>query len=73
MAVTAANYWVLNSEVLRGVFRRVEQVKTISDLKEEYAGTFWGDKALALMEQRPGRRVKADLGDGGFWRKYRPY
>ena len=50
----------------------VEQVKTISDLKEEYTGTFWGDKALALIEQRPVRGVKADSRDEGFWRKYRP-
>jgi hypothetical protein len=53
--------------------RPAEQVKTISDLKEEYAGTFWGDKVLALMEQKPGRRVKVDLPDVGFWHKYRPY
>jgi hypothetical protein len=51
--------------------RPAEQVKTISDLKEEYAGTFWGDKVLALMEQKPGRRVKVDLPDVGFWQKYR--
>jgi len=51
--------------------RPVKQVKTISDLKEEYAGTFWGDKVLALIEQRPSRYVKADSRDVGFWQKYR--
>lgn len=53
--------------------RPQEQVKTISDLREEYAGTFWGDKALALLEQRPGRRYKADFHDVSFWQKYKEY
>jgi len=47
------------------------QIKTISDLKEEYAGTFWGDKALALIEQRPAKRYRAEFRDVGFWQKYK--
>ncbi|MHC4640719.1 MAG: hypothetical protein ACYS32_03675 [Planctomycetota bacterium] len=53
--------------------RPAAQVKTISDLKEQYAGTFWGDKVLALMEQTHGKRYKADLHGTGFWDKYRRY
>jgi len=49
------------------------QVETISDLKEKYAGTFWGDKVLALLESRPGQRYKADFQDVGFWHEYRQY
>jgi hypothetical protein len=47
------------------------QVETISDLKEKYAGTFWGDKVLALLESRSGQRYKADFQDVGFWHEYR--
>jgi hypothetical protein len=53
--------------------RPQEQVKTISDFKDKYAGTFWGDKALALLEQRPGQRYKADFQDVSFWKTYRQY
>jgi hypothetical protein len=53
--------------------RPAEQVKTISDLKEEYAGTFWGDKVLALVESRPGQRYKGDLKSVGFWQQYKEY
>jgi hypothetical protein len=49
------------------------QVETISDLKEKYAGTFWGDKVLALLESRPGQRYKADFEDVDFWHEYRQY
>ena len=42
------------------------QVKTISDLKEKYAGTFWGNKVLALLEHTPGQRHKADFQDIEF-------
>ncbi|MHC4086070.1 MAG: hypothetical protein ACYSWZ_17725 [Planctomycetota bacterium] len=49
------------------------QVKTISDLKEQYAGTFWGNKVLALVEHTPSKRPKADLQDASFWKIYRQY
>ena len=69
--------WPINGKTSRIAFtkpdRPQEQVKTISDLKEEYAGTFWGDKVLALVESRPGRRYKADLQDASFWQKYKEY
>jgi hypothetical protein len=48
-----------------------EHVKTLSDLKEEYTGTFWGDKVLALIEQGPAKQHKAEFRDIGFWQKYR--
>ena len=49
------------------------QAKTVSDLKEQYAGTFWGDKMLAVLEHRPGQRLKANQGDGRFWGRYGQY
>ncbi len=49
------------------------QVKTVSDLREQYAGTFWGDKMLAVLEHRPGQRLKANQGDGRFWDRYGQY
>ena len=71
----AGGRWPINGKTGRIAFikpeRPAEQVKTISDLKEEYTGTFWGDKVLALLEQRPGKRYKADLWDVGFWQKFR--
>ena len=69
--------WPINGKTSRITFtkpdRPQEQVKTISDLKEEYAGTFWGDKVLALVEQRPAKRYKADFQDSSFWKTYRQY
>ncbi|MHC4206795.1 MAG: hypothetical protein ACYSTT_19240 [Planctomycetota bacterium] len=50
-----------------------KQVETVSDLKERYAGTFWGDKMLALLEHKPGQRYKANLRSTGSWDKYRQY
>jgi hypothetical protein len=50
-----------------------KQVETVSDLKEKYAGTFWGDKMLALLEHKPGLRYKANLRGVGTWDKYRQY
>ncbi len=48
-------------------------VKTVSDLKEKYAGTFWGDKMLALLEPRPAQQYKADLHSVSLWDRYRLY
>ena len=48
-------------------------VKTVSDLKEKYAGTFWGDKMLVLLERRPAQQYKADFHDVSLWDKYRQY
>ncbi len=50
-----------------------KQVETVSDLKERYAGTFWGDKMLALLEHKPGQRYQANLRNVGSWDKYRQY
>ncbi|MHC4355231.1 MAG: hypothetical protein ACYS0H_21225 [Planctomycetota bacterium] len=49
------------------------QVKTVSDLREQYAGTFWGDKMLAVLEHRPGQRRKANQHDERFWDRYGQY
>ncbi len=53
--------------------RDSKQVETVSDLKERYAGTFWGDKMLALLEHKPGQRYEANLRSVGSWDKYRQY
>lgn len=53
--------------------RPAEQVETISDFKDKYAGTFWGDKVLALVEQTPAKRYKADFQGSSFWKTYRQY
>ena len=49
------------------------RIETVSDLKEKYAGTFWGDKMLALLEHKPGQRYKVNLRSIGSWSKYRQY
>ncbi len=49
------------------------QAKTVSDLKEQYAGTFWGDKMLAVLEHRPGQRHEANQADERFWDRYGQY
>ena len=49
------------------------QVKTLSDLKEQYAGTFWGNKVLALVEHTPSKRSKTDFKAVSFWQTYRQY
>jgi hypothetical protein len=71
----AGGRWPTDGETSRIGFTKPdqpqEQVKTFSDLREEYAGTFWGDKVLALMEQKPVRRYRSDFRDVGFWQKYR--
>ena len=48
-------------------------VRTVSDLKEKYAGTFWGDKMLALLEHRPAQQYQADLHNVSLWDRYRQY
>jgi hypothetical protein len=67
--------WPIDGKTSRIAFttsdRPAAQVKTISDLKEQYAGTFWGNKVLALVEHTPSKRPKADFRDVGFWQKYR--
>jgi anti-sigma factor RsiW len=67
--------WATTGETSRVAFikpeRPAEQVKTLSDLKEEYAGTFWGDKVLVLLESSPAQRHRAEFRDVGFWQKYR--
>jgi hypothetical protein len=69
--------WPINGETSRITFtkhdRPQEQVETISDFKDKYAGTFWGKKVLALVEQRPAKRYKADFQDSSFWKTYRQY
>lgn len=57
--------------VLPESHRAPGRIETVSDLKEKYAGTFWGDKMLALLEHRPGKQYKANLQGVRFWDKYK--
>ncbi len=73
----AGGRWTINGEMERIVFIKPErpavEVKTISDLKEQYAGTFWGDKVLALVEHTSSERYKADFRDTSFRKIFRQY
>lgn len=44
-------------------------VESVSDLKERYAGTFWGDKMLAMLEHHP----KTNLRNSKSWDTYKQY
>jgi len=50
----AAGRWEINGKANRIALTEPSlgprQIKTVSDLKEKYAGTFWGDKILASLE-----------------------
>ena len=73
----AAGRWAINGKTTEIGFtqfgRAPTRIETVSDLKKMYAGTFWGDKALALLEQRPGQQHKGDLKRVGLWQRYREY
>jgi len=73
----SAGRWGITDKMNRATLMEAgwapRQVKTTSDLKEKYAGTFWGNKVLALLEHTPGQRHKADFQDIEFWYKYRQY
>ena len=49
------------------------RIETVSELKEKYAGTFWGDKALALLEHKPSRQYKAGLRGVGLLGRYKQH
>lgn len=59
--------------VLTKPYQAQAQVKTIQDLKQKYAGTFWGDKILALLEHKPDHPYRAYPSDTSLWDKYRQY
>jgi len=59
--------------VLQEYSRDSKPIETVTDLKEKYAGTFWGDKMLALLEHKPGHRFEANLRDIKSWDTYRQY
>lgn len=50
-----------------------KRVETVSDLKQRYEGTFWGNKMLALLEHKPGQQYGINLRSVGTWDKYRQY
>lgn len=52
---------------------RPKSVETVTDLKEKYFGTFWGDKMLALLERKSDYPHKADLRDIRSWGTYRRF
>jgi hypothetical protein len=53
--------------------RATRQVRTISDLQQKYAGTFWGDKMMALLRQRPAEQYRSGLQGVRLWDRYRQY
>ena len=53
--------------------RSTRQVRTVSDLQQRYAGTFWGDKMLAMLKQRPAEQYKSGLQGVRLWDRYRQY
>jgi len=73
----AAGRWEIGNKASRIALpesgRAPGRIETVSDLKEKYAGTFWGDKMLALLEHRPGKQYKANLQGVRFWDKYKQY
>jgi hypothetical protein len=66
---TERAYRIAWPEPIRGP----RQVQTVSDLQQKYAGTFWGDKMLALLRQRPAQQYKADFQGAKLWDRYRQY
>jgi hypothetical protein len=73
----AGGRWTINGEADKIAFVKPErpavQVKTISDLKEQYAGTFWGKKVLALVEHTSSEQYRAGFRDTSFRQIYRQY
>jgi hypothetical protein len=59
--------------VLGEPHQRQAQVKTIQDLKQKYAGTFWGDKILASVEHKPHQLYRGNTSDTSLWDRYRQY
>lgn len=51
--------------------RDLKPVENVADLKERYAGTFWGDKMLALLERQPAQQHEAGLPGLRSWDTYR--
>jgi len=72
-----AGRWEVTGQTQRFVVREPDPnpkpVETVTDLKEKYVGTFWGDKMLALVENTARRQHKANLRDIRSWDTYRQY
>ena len=70
-----AGRWEMTGKTSRITFTEpslgTRQVKTISDLKEKYAGTFWGDKILTSLEPRPYPKQTEYKSDKKFWPNFR--
>lgn len=73
----SAGHWNRSSKTIRVSLpiggQAPRRIETVSDLKEKYAGTFWGDKALALLEHKPSRQYKAGRGDIRLLDRYKQY
>jgi hypothetical protein len=48
-------------------------IETVTDFKEKYVGTFWGDKMLALVDSTARRQHTANLSGIRSWDTYRQY
>ena len=68
-----AGRWEIPTQTQKMAFRESNRVskpvETVSDLKVKYAGTFWGDKMLAMLERQP----SVGLRDIRSWDTYRQY
>jgi len=73
----AAGRWEINSKTNRIALTEPSlgprQIKTVSDLKEKYAGTFWGDKILASLEPGPYTKQAEYKWNREFWPNIRQY
>jgi hypothetical protein len=72
-----AGRWEVTDPVQRIVVHEpdsnLKPVETVTDLKEKYVGTFWGDKMLALVDNSARRQHTANLSDTRSWDTYRQY
>ena len=72
-----AGRWEVTDPVQRIVVQESEPiptpVETVTDLKEKYVGTFWGDKMLALVDSTTRRQHAANLNGIRSWDTYRQY
>ena len=72
-----AGRWEITDPAQRIVIQEpgsnLKPVETVTDLKEKYVGTFWGDKMLALVDNSARRQHTVNLGGTRSWDTYRQY
>jgi hypothetical protein len=72
-----AGRWEAPGNTHRMAFREPipnpKPIETVTDLREKYVGTFWGDKMLALLGHQPGQQSQLAHRDIRSWDTYRRY